>query len=53
MQMEDIMQSLNSWKASIAGTKCYKTIKSIDRLYDRLFVEPFISGKEDHVLQAA
>lgn len=53
MQMEDIMQSLNSWKASIAGTKCYKTIKSIDKLYDRLFVEPFISGKEDHVLQAA
>lgn len=53
MKMEDIMQSINSWKASLKGTKCYKTIKSIDKLYDRLFIEPFINGKEQYVLQAA
>lgn len=53
MKLNDILQSLNSWKASLIGTRCKKVIKSIDKLFDRLFIQPFLSGEEEHVLQAA
>lgn len=38
--------SLQAWKASIAGTKCYKITQSINKLFDRLLITPWLVGEE-------
>lgn len=38
--------SRQAWEASIAGTKCYKIVQSINQLYDRLLI-PWLVRKED------
>lgn len=38
--------SVGAWKASIAGTKCEKIKDSIDKLFDRLLITPWLVGEE-------
>lgn len=38
--------SVEAWKASIAGTKCEKIKDSIDKLFDRLLITPWLVGEE-------
>ena len=38
--------SVTAWKASIAGTKCHKVVDSINKLFDRLLIEPWLAGEE-------
>jgi hypothetical protein len=54
MKLATILQSINSWKSSIAHTKCRKVVRSIEKLYNELFIKPFIEGserREAYVLQ--
>lgn len=39
-------ESLNAWKSSIKGTKCYKIVRSIEKLFDQLLIEPWLVGRE-------
>jgi hypothetical protein len=46
VSIEMVVQSITSWKSSLAHTKCHKVVRSIEKLYNRLFIEPFIRGTE-------
>ena len=35
----DIRNSYESWKGSLKGKKCYKTLKSMDELFNELFIK--------------
>ena len=38
IEFADIRQSYASWKGSLKGKKCYKTIQSMDELFNKLFI---------------
>lgn len=38
IEFADIRQSYVSWKGSLKGKKCYKTIQSMDELFNKLFI---------------
>lgn len=38
--------SLQAWKSSIAGTRCCQVTQSINKLFDQLFIDPWLAGKE-------
>lgn len=46
LPIQTALDSLNAWKASIAGTKCHKVVQSINKLFDRLFIDPWLVGEE-------
>ena len=41
---EDVRCAYNSWCGSVAHYDSYPTLKSMDKLFDELFIEPFIEG---------
>ena len=38
--------SLNAWKASLRGCKCTKIVRSMERLYNKLFIYDWLYGQE-------
>lgn len=43
--------SLNAWKSSLRGCKCRKIVRSMERLYDQLYIQNWLNGEEErHVL---
>lgn len=46
LPLETSSNSVQAWKSSIAGTKCYTVVQSIEKLYDKLFIEEWLSGEE-------
>lgn len=38
--------SLNAWKASIKGCRCTKIVRSIEQLYNKLFIYDWLYGQE-------
>lgn len=41
---EDVRCAYNSWRGSVAHYDSYTTLKNMDKLFDELFIEPFIEG---------
>ena len=39
---EDVRCAYNSWRGSVAHYDSYTTLKNMDKLFDELFIEPFI-----------
>ena len=39
IEFNDVRTSYNSWKGSLKGKKCYETTKSMDDLFNKLFIE--------------
>ncbi|MCD8308875.1 MAG: RNA-directed DNA polymerase [Clostridia bacterium] len=43
---ETCANSVTAWKSSIDGTKCTKVTDSINKLFDRLLIQPWLVGEE-------
>ena len=39
IEFNDVRTSYNSWKGLLKGKKCYETTKSMDDLFNKLFIE--------------
>ena len=50
MPLEAGLRSVNAWKASLRGCKCWKIKKSIDDLYYRLYIENWLNGEERELI---
>ena len=44
MTFEDVRQSYDSWKGDVEHYDSYRTVKSMDKLFNELFIEPFKGG---------
>ena len=42
-------RSVEAWKASLKGCKCFKIRKSIENLYNDLYIRRWLSGQEDEL----
>jgi len=40
------LDSLNAWKASLRGCRCYKIVRSLEKLYNKLYIENWLNGEE-------
>ena len=47
MRCEAGINSLNAWKASLRGCRCRKIVRSIERLYDGLYIEKWLQREEE------
>jgi hypothetical protein len=47
MKLEAGLNSLNAWKASLRGCRCWKIVRSMEQLYYRLYIENWLRGEED------
>ena len=41
------LNSVNAWKSSLHGCKCWKVVASVEALYNRLFIQNWLEGKEE------
>lgn len=41
IEYNDILQSYQAWAAHLNGTRCYRTVQSMSRLFDKLFIDFF------------
>ncbi len=48
VDFEDIRCAYASWRGSVAHYDSYTTLKSMDKLFDELFIEPFKRGENNH-----
>ena len=47
MTFDQILNAYKSWKGSIKHRgMCYTSIKNLDKLFDELFINPFIDGRD-------
>ena len=46
MKLEAGINSLNAWKASLRGCRCWKIVRSIEQLYYSLYIENWLRGEE-------
>lgn len=51
MSYEDIYAAYQSWRSFSKKCNAYNTIKSMDKLFNSLFIEPFIDGRDYFVFQ--
>lgn len=46
MRTEAGLASLESWRSSLRGCRCRKIVKSMEELYNSLYIEPWLNGQE-------
>lgn len=46
MKVSAGINSLNAWKSSLHGCRCYKIVKSMEELYNELYITPWVCGQE-------
>lgn len=46
VSLETGLNSLNAWKASLRGCRCWKIVRSIEQLYYSLYIENWLNGEE-------
>lgn len=44
MSFADVRCSYDSWKGGVSHYDSYNAVKSMDKLFDELFIHPFIEG---------
>lgn len=44
MSFADVRCSYDSWKGGVSHYDSYNVVKSMDKLFDELFIQPFIEG---------
>ena len=49
MPLEAGLNSVNAWIASLRGCRCWKIKRSIAQLYDKLYIENWLCGKENRI----
>lgn len=47
MRVDAGINSLNAWKASLRGCRCRKIVRSVERLYDGLYIENWLRREEE------
>lgn len=52
MAYEDIYTAYQAWRSFSLKCDAYNTIKNMDKLYNELFIKPFIEGRDYDVLQS-
>ena len=50
MRLDAGINSLNAWKASLRGCRCHKVVRSVERLYDRLYIHELLQREEERKL---
>lgn len=48
MPYEDIEQAYRSWRGGVEKFQSYRSLKNMDRLFDELFINPFLEGGNDY-----
>lgn len=48
MTFQDVRQSYSSWRGSMKHKNARKTVRSMDQLFDRLFIENWMEGGDGH-----
>ena len=46
MALEAGINSLNAWKSSLRGCRCWKIVRSVETLYSGLYIENWLQGEE-------